>query len=173
MGGANGAEPRLWRLFSAAPVLPGGWALVGEEAKYVRVSPQRLLVAAPAAPAAGASDALNASELAAGGGGGLSVCVLGAPGEVVRVTLLAPLVRADAGTTVATTDTGARASSAVAAAAAAAAVPSAAEAIAAGRILLVDVAVPAGGGSACVQCRTGGGPISPSCASAAARGPAP
>ena len=140
--GASGVAPRLWRLFTVAPVLPGAWVLVGEEAKFVRVSPQRLVADATVAPAAGASDALNASAELEADGGGLSFLVIGAPGEAVRLTLVAPMTRG------------------VAATAAAALV---------GQVLLVDVALSASG-AARVRCVTGGGPRPPACAVTAEAG---
>jgi hypothetical protein len=55
---------RMWRLLSAAPVLRGGWALVGEATKYVRVSPQRLVRAtrSPRSAGAGAARARDGGE---------------------------------------------------------------------------------------------------------------
>lgn len=94
--GAFGDPPRLWRLFAISPVLPGGWVLLGEEDKYVRVSPQRFVAARyipPLGPSA--SDALNpASELLADGSG-FSVRVIGAPFERVRVTVIVPPAEAE------------------------------------------------------------------------------
>jgi hypothetical protein len=133
--GASGTAPRLWRLLSAAPVMPGGWVLVGEESKFVRVSPQRIVAAAFVAPAPTASDAVDAAAELGADGGGLSFTVIGAPNEVVRLTIVAPATRGGAATAAAALD---------------------------GQILLVDVVVSAGG-SAGVQCRTGGGPRAPSC----------
>jgi hypothetical protein len=89
---ASGTAPRSWRLWSVAPVLVGGWVLLGEEAKFVRMSPQRIVAAASVTPAPGASDALNALELCTDGSG-LAFNVLGAPSEVVRLTLVAPRAR--------------------------------------------------------------------------------
>ena len=96
--------PRAWSVTSVAPVLSGGWALVGEENKYVAVSPQRIVAsAAPAAPKAkGASDALHESELQGGeckGKGGLCFRIIGAVGESVRITVLAPSTSLGAGAT--------------------------------------------------------------------------
>ena len=88
-----------WVLLSAAPVLPGGWVLLGEFGrKYVAVSPQRFLIS-PAAAAArseasggdsGADDALRPSELNGGVRGGLEFRVIGAPGERVHVAVAVP-----------------------------------------------------------------------------------
>ena len=70
--GARGG-PHNFDILSLAPVHAegGGWALLGEVAKFVRVAPVRF----PSSRAAG---------------GGLVTCVAGAAGEVVRVALLAP-----------------------------------------------------------------------------------
>ena len=59
---------RRFQLRSVAPVLSSGWTIVGEEAKYVRVSAQRLV------------DEGGAGELR----------VMGRPGESVEVTLVTP-----------------------------------------------------------------------------------
>ena len=65
--------PHAWELFSLAPLYASsGWALLGELAKFVRVSPVRF-------------SAIDASV-----GGSLTAWVEGAPGEVVSVALLAP-----------------------------------------------------------------------------------
>jgi hypothetical protein len=60
-----------FELWSLAPVSAGGWALVGELGKMVRVSPARF-------------------SFASGAGGGLQFGVLGAAGEAVLVSVLAP-----------------------------------------------------------------------------------
>ena len=60
-----------FELYSVSPLQASGWALVGELGKVVRVSPARFAYVAPAA-------------------GGLEFGVLGAPGEAVSVSVLAP-----------------------------------------------------------------------------------
>ena len=60
-------------LYSIAPVLPGGWALLGELAKFVRVSPARF-----------------GAVSGGGGGGALNATLSGAPGEAIAVTLITP-----------------------------------------------------------------------------------
>ena len=60
---------RRFQLRSVSPVLSSGWTIIGEEAKYVRVSEQRL---------------------DAGEGTGDSLYVMGRPGESVEVTLVSP-----------------------------------------------------------------------------------
>jgi hypothetical protein len=82
---------RHWELFSVAPVLTGGWVLLGEEGKYVAVSPQRLASAfapTPARPAT-ASDALVEAELVTSAGS-LRFTVHGARGEAVRILVVSP-----------------------------------------------------------------------------------
>ena len=100
------------RLHQVAPVLPGGWVLLGEQSKYVAVSPQRFMSArvsgsSAAAAAAAAvddasggardalSDALSDDELLYNGGMGddnlvLGFTVLGEPGETVDVAVICP-----------------------------------------------------------------------------------
>ena len=85
------------RLHQVAPVLRGGWVLLGEQSKYVAVSPQRFMSrrvsSAAAAVASGACDALNEDELLHTTSGGelhLSFVVLGAAGERVDVAVIAP-----------------------------------------------------------------------------------
>jgi hypothetical protein len=68
--GARGG-PHNFDILSLAPLQHGGWALLGEVAKFVRVAPVRF----PASVAVG---------------GGLETYVVGAPGEEVRVALIAP-----------------------------------------------------------------------------------
>jgi hypothetical protein len=79
-------------LLQLAPVLPSGWVLLGELSKVVTLSPQRFLVHAGApAPAATDSDALDAvAELGSDGSAELSFRLVGAPGEVVELTLVCP-----------------------------------------------------------------------------------
>jgi hypothetical protein len=82
---------RFWNLYSLAPVLAGGWALLGEQEKYVAVSPQRFVTAhAVEATDEGASDALVEAELQPEGGQGLRFTVVGAVGENVSVSVLVP-----------------------------------------------------------------------------------
>ena len=82
---------RNWNLLHVAPVLAGGWCLVGEQAKIVALSPQRVLVAAPrnATEDEDVSDALHEDELSAGGSG-LSFTIIGAAQEVVCITVVRP-----------------------------------------------------------------------------------
>ena len=101
------ADERLWMLQSLAPVLPGGWVLVGEMSKYVPVSPQRLVVAAAAADASGggasggggsvgASDAFDAADIVSKDGATLTFDVVGAAGEKVDITVVVPPAHAAA-----------------------------------------------------------------------------
>ena len=100
-GGKSGC--RNWKVYGVAPVLSGGWAIVGEESKYVTMSPQRVVAAQASelAKQSDESDALAESELlllppasataaAGGGAAGLSFSVIGAEGEKVVITVLAP-----------------------------------------------------------------------------------
>ena len=81
---------RNWKVLHVAPVLVGGWVIVGEQAKYVAVSPQRVVAAMAAATHdPDASDGLDESELAADGKG-LKFAIVGADTEVVKITVLAP-----------------------------------------------------------------------------------
>jgi hypothetical protein len=170
---SSGVAPRLWRLWSIAPVLEGGWVLVGEQDKFVRVSPQRIMADTTAASssrspssdnssrrssstsdvvtAAAASDAVNATAELGADGSGLAFRVLGAPHEVVRLTLVAPneplAGAADGGNS-----SGSSSSSVTAVAA-----------IANGQVLVIEVPIPVAG-VARVQCRTGRGPLASSCA---------
>lgn len=85
---------RYWNLYSVAPVLAGGWALLGEQDKYVAVSPQRFATARAVGFMAGddgTSDAMVEAELQPTGGEGLSFTVLGAAAETVSVSVLAPM----------------------------------------------------------------------------------
>ena len=45
---AKGTAVRNWKLINVAPVLPGGWLLLGEYNKYVSMSPQRFSAFSPA-----------------------------------------------------------------------------------------------------------------------------
>eukprot|EP01052_Picozoa_sp_SAG31_P012126 SAG31_NODE_701_length_12730_cov_3.008709_1_plen_646_part_00 len=83
------------RLHSIAPVLPGGWALLGEQSKYVAVSPQRLVVGHIASDAEADSDSLSPDELL-NGDGQFAFGVLGEPGESVAVAVLVPPKAANA-----------------------------------------------------------------------------
>ena len=88
---------RNWKVLHVAPVLAGGWVIVGEQAKYVAVSPQRVVAALPAsAHDPEASDGLDESELAADGKG-LKFVIVGADKEVVKITVLAPAPGAQGG----------------------------------------------------------------------------
>ena len=86
----KGRPERTWSLASLAPVLPGGWVLVGEQSKYVGVSPQRFASTRAAAQAGGASDAFHAAEMVGGSGGCLAFDVVGAEGEAVEVAVVVP-----------------------------------------------------------------------------------
>ena len=81
---------RNWKVLHIAPVLAGGWTLIGEQRKYVALSPQRI-VAAAAASSRGShlSDGLDEGELAADGKG-LKFVIVGADKEVVKITVVAP-----------------------------------------------------------------------------------
>ena len=81
-----------FQLIQLAPILPTGWALLGDLQRVVALSPQRFLARAGGpAPAAADSDALDPAELSGGGGGGeLEFRVIGAPGERVEVTVVSP-----------------------------------------------------------------------------------
>ena len=70
---------RSFALLSAAPVLPSGWALLGELDKIVPVSPQRFIMR-------DAHGVLHHQNL----GSDLRFTVLGAPGEAMSITLIAP-----------------------------------------------------------------------------------
>jgi hypothetical protein len=85
------------RLHSIAPVLPGGWALLGEQSKYVAVSPQRLVVGHTTSSnsAAAGSDSLSPGELLHGDDN-FAFGVLGEPGESVAVAVLIPPKAANA-----------------------------------------------------------------------------
>ena len=60
-----------WALWQAAPVLSGGWALLGETAKYVAAAPARVRRVDAAAD-------------------GIHVALAGAPGETLRVSYVRP-----------------------------------------------------------------------------------
>lgn len=96
------------RLHQIAPVLSGGWVLLGEQAKYVAVSPQRFMSAhvSGLAAVASASDALSEDELIAADHSNelLGFTVLGEPGESVDVAVIAPPTRAVAANGVAADD---------------------------------------------------------------------
>ena len=84
-----------FRLFQLAPVLPSGWVLLGELRKISPLSPQRFLVRTGApAPATTDSDALNPAELSSDGAN-LAFELIGAPGEVVEVTIVSPAAADD------------------------------------------------------------------------------
>ena len=73
---------RSFRLLAAAPLLSSGWALLGELDKICPVSPQRFV-------APGSGDAPHDTDLVSAASE-LTFTVLGAPGESVRITLIAP-----------------------------------------------------------------------------------
>lgn len=79
-----------WRLLSAAPVLPGGWVLLGEQNKYVQLSPQRFISSRPVINDAILNDAMNVNELMLPENDGISFIVIGMPGEMISVTVLIP-----------------------------------------------------------------------------------
>ena len=68
---------RRFQLRSVAPVLSSGWTIIGEEAKFVRVSEQRV-------------DAAGEGAAGEGAAGELLFRVMGRPGESVEVTLVSP-----------------------------------------------------------------------------------
>ena len=94
-GGKPGC--RNWKLLSVAPVLAGGWAIVGEESKYVALSPQRIVAAHTTVDSTDpdASDALLESELIVGPA--LAFTIIGAMNETVAITVVAPGPAAGAG----------------------------------------------------------------------------
>ena len=93
-GGKAGC--RNWKIYGVSPILAGGWAIVGEESKYVALSPQRIVSAhATAATSADSSDALLESELQPTEGSGLSFTIIGAEAERVSITVLAPAAAVD------------------------------------------------------------------------------
>ena len=67
---------------------------LGEQGKYVAVSPQRFMAARASklggGADGGASDALVEDELLSDGGDHLAFCVLGDPGESIDVAVIAP-----------------------------------------------------------------------------------
>ena len=67
-----------------------GWALVGEQDKYVALSPQRIVAARTTVDAThpDASDAMHESELQSGGA--LHFHVIGATNETVAITVVVP-----------------------------------------------------------------------------------
>ena len=89
------------RLHSIAPVLSHGWVLLGEQRKYVAVSPQRLVVGRAAATQVGASDSLQMDELIIahgtedGDGSSLEFAVIGEAGETVDVAVVVPSSASD------------------------------------------------------------------------------
>ena len=89
--GGSSAD-RDWVLQSLAPMLPGGWILVGEMNKYVPVSPQRLIVSesSPTSKTAGSSDSFDSVEIVSSDGLTLRFDVVGAVGEAVVLTVVAP-----------------------------------------------------------------------------------
>ena len=68
-------DPHAWSLTHAAPLLPSGWAYLGEAAKLAPVSAWRT-ASVEAAPG--------------GGGGGVAVGVRGEPGEAVALSVAQP-----------------------------------------------------------------------------------
>ena len=76
------------------PCTNGGWVVVGEQGKYVAVSPQRMIAAsAPAgsfSDSDGPSDALHEEELGNTDGAGVGFEVVGMAGETVNITVVAP-----------------------------------------------------------------------------------
>ena len=77
-----------------APVLSRGWVVLGEQNKYVAVSPQRFMAAHTSKSAEatdfGASDALLEDELLSDDNAHLTFYVLGDPGERVDIAVIAP-----------------------------------------------------------------------------------
>jgi hypothetical protein len=71
---AAAPDPHAWSLTHAAPLLPSGWAYLGEAAKLAPVSAWR-----------------TASVAAAPGGGGVAVGVRGEPGEAVALSFAQPV----------------------------------------------------------------------------------
>jgi hypothetical protein len=91
----------LRSLYSVAPVLPGGWVLVGEQIKYVPVSPQRIVAGAAPGPVSIATtatapgnvgqddDGLDPVELVSNDGS-LSYVVIGPAGTSANITVILP-----------------------------------------------------------------------------------
>ena len=81
---------RNWKVLHVAPVLAGGWVVVGEQAKYVAMSPQRVVAAVAAvADDPAASDGLDEGELMADGKG-VKFVIVGADKELAKITVVAP-----------------------------------------------------------------------------------
>jgi hypothetical protein len=80
---------RQWELYSAAPVLSGGWVLIGEESKYVRVSAQRILTAV-ASPRAFTDDAIRPEAELNANPSGFEFTVIGAAQEETEITVIVP-----------------------------------------------------------------------------------
>lgn len=85
------------RVHHVAPVLSRGWVLLGEQDKYVAVSPQRFMAAYPSmsphAADISASDALIQDELLSEDGDSLTFLVMGEPDEIVDVVVITPAPR--------------------------------------------------------------------------------
>ena len=116
----HGSGDRKFRLFNWAPVLPGGFALIGEQSKFVHVSPQRFVAGKAAekgdacihaannggkVPAhrclPNAADSIHPSEMmsngAGAGGVSMTFAVVGSPREVVNTTIMLPGVASGGG----------------------------------------------------------------------------
>lgn len=95
--GAESAAYKNFTLFSAAPVINNGWALVGDMSKIVPCSPQRFV--APSDHGAPRATDLSIKSNGEGdaGKGGLTFTVLGSPLENVAVTVVAPSAQGTAG----------------------------------------------------------------------------
>ena len=64
--------------------------MIGEEGKYVSVSPQRFVAAAFVPPVPGTSDAMDAEAELKADGSGFTVDIIGAPQEQVDVIVVVP-----------------------------------------------------------------------------------
>ena len=87
---AHGSGDRRFRLFNWAPVLPGGFALIGEQAKFVHVSPQRYTSGQPAEPSRFGS-LISTRELISNDNSTMAFGVVGSRGELVMTTVLLPM----------------------------------------------------------------------------------
>jgi len=87
---AHGSGARKFRLFNWAPVLPGGFALIGEQTKFVHVSPQRFVAASPASQTFASIDGIQPFELIGHNNATMQFSIVGVPGELVPTTVMLP-----------------------------------------------------------------------------------
>ena len=91
---AHGSGDRRFRLFNWAPVLPGGFALIGEQAKFVHVSPQRYTSGRPGLSRFGSI--ISPRELIYDNNSSMVFGVIGSRGELVMTTVLLPMPQGSA-----------------------------------------------------------------------------